>query len=876
MPLLLGLMGCFEDEPSRSSDKELKKMVLTFGEVSRELAFENYVATVILSQGASTEAKVEYQVSDNAKLMKGDANVENGATMTFEANADTKFKVVAQDESSVDYTVKVNVSTEVLAIEYIKVKVTKGNQVIQATKKDGAYSIELPYGTDLAKDELKLDIKHSGKSSLPAQDAALQFTEGKALDIVITKQDGSTQTVKLTATVSKQVSQIKEVEQVTVELTDAQKAIGSDPNWGEKIETKIDKVNNQVQVTLPTSVLGKIEGQKIKTVLGLSPGATMTSTDEDVNVETKEVTVKFNKTYEYTVTDQAGNKTKYTLKFVQKKSAAKELTNFILKVAGKDYPINFRYRKARVVMPEDAYTKDQYNQTTLKPATISFTLSDGAVLKRYSDTIKSGVEKEDIGIYGSTVFKFKAIAQDQSEDEYGLQVAKFDDKSTSVNPATFSDAGGTPLVSKQENKDDVDIYTVHQMDMSKGINTYFESYSGVSITREDGTPFINGQPVKYTPGVPVSFKVTSADGTQTRIKKVQFKMLDASTKNELSSFELKDASDRLIPVRIEGTIVTVSIPLGVSTKSMVIKTVVSQFASKSIEDGFIDLTVGQDKELVITAQSGATQTYTIKPVLNTAGRIEATRTSGRLLQGLVRKVINGVVASRDTTIYKVYYGDNHFVSSIKATKHYLGRTPEIIFEYDVFNNISKKIVKLNGKVTTELTYMYDADGKIIQSFGFNQGAGSGGAVKWRETATYTYSGSKLSKKTIKLEYTNVFQKDQERTETYTIDSKGNLEGIARRDSRVTASTFDDKKNPFLHLFPEAYRATYDILFQHEITGLIINQSSANNRNAYNSVPYREFTYNAAGFLTGRKRTGRPGNTEHNSKNYIEEVYTYEQ
>lgn len=863
IPLLLGLVGCFEDDEKKaSSEKAIKTMELSFGELKKTVTFEDYKATVELDFGTSTEATVKYAVSDKAKLMKGDAEVKNGSKITFDLGAETKFKVIAEDGSSVEYTlmVKNGADNTDIKVESLRIKIEKTGEYVTATAQDKNFTVELPYGTDLANDKLLLDIKHNGASVAPAQDAELKLTAGQALDIVISKRDNTTVTYKLTATVRAIARQIKEVENVSVELTPEQKQIGSDPDWGSKVESKIDKVDNKVEVTLPVSVNGKIEGKTIKTSLGISPGTKLSSTDEDINATTGEVKVNFSKTYKYTLTDEAGNQTEYTLKFVQKLSSDKAIASMKLVIGGVEYEVNFNAYHTALVAVADPYQADGH---TLKETKAIFTIDAKAEME-FVEGNRSGfpnsstltkINSGDVITLGnkSNAFEYFVLtAEDGTSIRYALRVVKANPKLATFGYVNITNATGHQYHSRATGygvpAGSYDHYTYANLpfaDISQGIHTRLVVTEG-TITYDGGKPFVNGQMIKYTEGKEVGFEITSTDGSQKDSVYAKVSTRAASTDNGVNYLIVRDASDRIAHTTIEEKNIVINVLPGTPTNAMVVLPTYAQFATADMSRGVYDFTLNEEKTIKVTAQNGDVANYTL--TVKEANNAEPTPTKGKITK-LLHEYNDG--SGSLTANYAFSYGENQYINNIVSKiKPALGseRTATVKLFYNMFNRVYK-IYDGHESDMKNKYFQYDTKGNIVKQ------------IAWHPRANRFFTES--------FEYNDKNHLTRHKTTDIEVSDGGNLtkRGIG------TYSSFDDKKNPFSARLPKAIRGAHfsNILGR----GVDINYGSANNEGAKNTgfagqLTNTQMQYNADGFLTSSKFIPSSGPTPN-----VVNTYTYE-
>ena len=134
--------------------------------------------------------------------------------------------------------------------------------------------------------------------------------------------------------------------------------------------------------------------------------------------------------------------------------------------------------------------------------------------------------------------------------------------------------------------------------------------------------------------------------------------------------------------------------------------------------------------------------------------------------------------------------------------------------------------------TTATHYFYDANGKIVKADEYDKD----NALKY--IYVYNYENDKLETRV-----KTTISSSRESTSNYAFNSEGNL----TQYGTSTLSGYDDKKNPYLELFPQAYMDIVDDPYYR----------SPNNPATYKTkfsgtTTHTDFQYNTANFLISKK------------------------
>ncbi len=253
------------------------------------------------------------------------------------------------------------------------------------------------------------------------------------------------------------------------------------------------------------------------------------------------------------------------------------------------------------------------------------------------------------------------------------------------------------------------------------------------------------------------------------------------TKSSLASIddlkiEFKDVDVKAVQMEGLGTEnITVSVPFGTDLKAMVTVKVSEKAtvvpASKT-EVTFVD---GKAQDFVVTAEDGTVKTY--KVTVNVRGEVG----SGTKLKKITKE--DGLYGS--TTTYDFTYNEANLVSGYTQTEP--EKVTEYVFKYNAKNQITEKEDKTDNIV---VYYTYNDKGQIVSAEEKKQ-------RKLLFSYVYEYNeNGLLSKLTRKQEGQNDY------VQSFEYDGQN---VVAHKIANDTYNaTFDDKNNPFIGIFPNAY------------------------------------------------------------------------
>lgn len=241
-----------------------------------------------------------------------------------------------------------------------------------------------------------------------------------------------------------------------------------------------------------------------------------------------------------------------------------------------------------------------------------------------------------------------------------------------------------------------------------------------------------------------------------------------------------------------GDDIKVSVPFGTDITKRVTTYKISAKATIDPESGTkIDYEDGKPKVFTITAENGDKATYNV--IVNIRGEVG----SGSKLK--TYKIEDDFRANFTTTY--TYSSESGFVTKYLEKKDDFGSITDINYEvvYDAKNQVTelKKTAKEGDKETKfSTTYTYDDEGKITKATETKDG---------EKNYSYDYKYDASSGNLTSYERTNHNQNDTvDFIVKYEITEGNVLKEI--KGKQEFEATYDDKNNPFIGQFPQAYSA----------------------------------------------------------------------
>lgn len=281
-----------------------------------------------------------------------------------------------------------------------------------------------------------------------------------------------------------------------------------------------------------------------------------------------------------------------------------------------------------------------------------------------------------------------------------------------------------------------------------------------------------------------------------------------------------------IQYQATGTEINITVPYGTGLTGVTSAIKIPEKATILPASGTkINFEDGVAKQFVVTAEDGTQKTYNV--TVTTRGEVG----SGTKLKKLIEE--NGLYAT--TTTYDFTYNDANLVSKYNKTEG--ENVKEFVFKYNSKNQISEKENKTDNVV---VTYAYNDQNQIISAEEKKEG---------ELTFSYVYEYNNegyMSKITRKQEGEDDF------VQTFEYDGKNVTKHKIVNDTYV--STFDDKNNPFIGIFPNAYgkilAGNYRVISVNENNFITKTGADAELVYEYNTDNYPlSYSYVVFGFAT---------------------------
>ena len=825
IPVLFIFYGCDgKSDSNKSSAKLIESMKLTFGSLEKNLVFKNDSSAVELPAKTSLEAVLTFSLSAKSILKKAEKELKSGDKITFENGKSSTFSVIAEDNSTKSYVITVNLAKEqtptpkpeepkkdTKSIELLNIRLHKTKERIPSNIQDKDITITLPAGTNLAKDTLILELDQpTGYKSKPANGDTIKLVAGTPLEIQVTKPDESKETYRLIASVAASKRTTTEISTINLTFTDAQALLGGSAMRLTAVVPKIDHKAGTIVFNLPYTTDSKIENVEVPYTVETKDGGTTNKTDKIKISYTETTTVK--------VTAEDGTTTKdYTISFVKLKSHLNKFVSLKFTINGQDYSPNLSLAKDTIRVPAGTAISSVMPTFTL-PANATASITSGTII---TDFVKGQHKVVTVTAHNGAVYTYNYTIVEAKPDVKNLQnlVLKMVGGST-INPTGFNaNAQGTHIV-------DVSYAFAYGTNLSTAKFKLTATLQDTKSKLKQGSTVITNDLTEITLVAGDNVLTIEAQDGSTQTTTLKITVDPGSDAKDILTFKATNSSDVAHQVSISGQNISIEVPTGTDVSAVKVTTTISANATKSIADGTLAFTLGTAKDLVITSQRGTTKTYKVTVTANDSYKITATRTTGRLLS--YKDVSVNTFENGDPTTttngktYSITYGSNNFIQTIKD-----GTTTWTYF-YDLYNRVYKMTKAAFS--TTTYYYFYDTTGKIVNS---EEHSSSG--LKY--TYKYIYDSGKLKTRT-RITVSSRSTKSY----AYAFDANGNL----TQYGTSALSAYDNKKNPYLNLFPKAYIDIVDDPYYR----------SPNNAATYKTTTHTNLQYTANEFLSSKEITAR--------------------
>ncbi|NQX83057.1 MAG: hypothetical protein HRT66_13845 [Flavobacteriaceae bacterium] len=445
----------------------------------------------------------------------------------------------------------------------------------------------------------------------------------------------------------------------------------------------------------------------------------------------------------------------------------------------------------------------------------SFTLSSGATSEPASET------RNEYTIGEATVFT--VISEDlETTMQYSVLVTIAPNTDALIN-SFIIEGGITTMVGNNINiiaPYDADIFAITPT------ITFSEGASVIPASGEDNT--------FYSPAI---YQVTSANGVVEQYT-VNVTIADdtRSTESTLISFEMT-YGESTFEGDIIGQTITVSVPAETDLSTLVANATYSNNAT-TLPTNLLSLDFSEVQTISIVAENGTATPYIIRIV------VMPKETTGLKLKEHRTK----------TLLYQYEYNDLNYIS--KETKHSISEEGIISFKhsieytYDVNSNVIQRNKIVAGFVDPQdgsqgsdrfdsvIKFVYNEDNQLISST--NHRASDDLDIIFSNDK-YIYN--ELGQLTNHQSWLGKHSSSSANSITYTYDENGNGTTINKPSfGSTTASSYDNKKNPYSTSYPASFKTIIQTLGDRPIRDASINNPTMRSNYVNMEYQYNEDNY----------------------------------